>query len=429
MNKTVEKGKTLLVDGPASVTIVSGKAEVFGLLLGNEKRVVIREGKRLPFATEENTTFGLSLGEGASVDEVDGSTIPSSWAKAYEELLSIETKPATILVLGTVDSGKTSFCTFLTNKLCSQKSRIAILDGDLGQSDIGPPCTVAYTFVTRPLTDLFSLEAKNAFFVGATSPGPAVDKAIEGLTLLNNEISGQNPDFVIVNTDGWVEGEDAVKYKVQLIEKLCPNIVFCIQQQNELAPLISALGQFRKVNVDSPPTIRQRSKEKRKNLRELGYIKYLKNAKVQSIMLSWLKIEEDAPICITKNYGNIRQARTIYELLGMKPLHLADLPNKICLVIGRERWIDPDGVKKVEEFTGKKVEIVWKGDEEGLLLALYNVDRRFLGIGVLRELHYGRKTMKIYTPVAKDIAVVSIGKVKLSKNFKEVPTLFTEETR
>jgi polynucleotide 5'-kinase involved in rRNA processing len=58
-----------------------------------------------------------------------------------------------------------------------------------------------------------------------------------------------------------------------------------------------------------------------------------------------------------------------------------------------------------------------------LLLALYNVKRKFLGIGILREVDYARKTLKIFTPVSKEISIVSLGKVKLDKNFKEIPVL------
>jgi len=428
MNKIVEKGKTLLVDGPASVTVVSGSAKVFGLMVGNARKVVIREGKRLPFAVEENTTFDISLGVGAGTDEIDGNTVPPSWTKAYDELPSIQTKPATALILGTVDSGKTSFCTFLVNRLSEEKRKVAVLDGDLGQSDIGPPCTIAYAITGRPLTDLFSLEAKNALFLGVTSPSTAIGKVIEGLASLKDEILAQNPDMVIVNTDGWVEGEEAVKYKVKLIERLRPDMIFCIMKQGEeLNSLIGALEKYRKVVVESPPAISQRSGEKRKNLRELGYGKYLRNAKIQSIPLGWIVIEEDTPLCLAKNHLAPRLARKFYDLLGMKPLHLVEKPDKICLVVGKERWISPDNVKKVEEFAKKKVEIIWKGEEEGLLTAMYNSERKFLGIGVLREIHYGRRTMAIYTPVSKDISIVSIGRVKLSKNFKEVPTLLTTE--
>jgi len=59
---------------------------------------------------------------------------------------------------------------------------------------------------------------------------------------------------------------------------------------------------------------------------------------------------------------------------------------------------------------------------------LYNVERKFLGIGVLQEIDYARKTMKIFTPISKEISIVSLGKVKLDKNLKET-SVFAEENQ
>jgi len=427
MDVNVADGKTLLVDGPASVTLVSGKAEVFGYAMRNMEKVVIRDGKRMPFFVKEKATFNVSLGENANVEEVEGNTIPLSWDEAYEELAAIQTKPVTAIVLGTVDSGKTSFCTYLVNRLLNEKYKVAILDGDLGQSDIGPPCTLAYAFVSRHVTDLFNLEAKNAFFVGVTSPSKAVEKVIQGLTLLYAEILSGNPDFVVINTDGWVEGEEAIAYKVQLIEKINPSIIYCIQQDEKLKPLLGAVKDFKTVVIDSPQTIKQRSREKRRSLRELGYIKYLKNARVQSIPVSWLKIESDEILAPGKNFGDKRREREIYELLGMKPLYMVELRDKIYVVIGRNRWINPENIKRTEETVGKKVVVTFKGEEKGLLLALYNDERRFLGIGVLREIDYRRRVVKIFTPVSSGISTVAFGKVKLDENLKEVAPTVIEE--
>jgi len=423
MNRTVEKGKTLLVDGPASVVVASGKVEAFGSTIGTTAKIVIREGKRLPFAVEEKATFDISLGENATAEEVDGSTIPSSWVKACEELVNLQTKPATAMVLGGVDSGKTSFCTYLVNKALQEKRRVAVLDGDLGQSDIGPPCTVAYTFVAKPITDLFNLQAKNAFFVGETSPSGATRKAIEGLASLKKEISTSNPEFMVINTDGWIDGECAVNYKVELAGELNPDVIFCIQQKDELTPLLNALEKFKKVVVESPLAIRQRDTEKRRNLRELGYIKYLRNAKVQSLSLSWLKIEGNELFSICKTRMSMRQSSKICGLLGMKPLHISELSDRVCVVIGRRRWIDPENIKKVEEFTKKKVVVTRKGEEEGLLAALYDAERKFLGICIVQEIDYLRKALKICTPVSGEISVLALGKVKLDKNMKEIPSI------
>jgi len=368
MNRTVESGKTLLVDGPASVLVVSGKVEVFGFSVKDAGRIVIREGKRLPFAVLEAANFDISLGENASIEEVDGSTIPQSWIESFGVFKAFQKKPVTAMVLGKVDSGKTSFCTYLINRLIGEEQKVAILDGDLGQSDIGPPCTVAYAFVTKPVTDLFRLRAENALFVGVTSPSEAVDKTIKGIALMKAEILGKAADFVVVNTDGWVEGEEAVKYKSRLAEELNPDVIFCIGQEDELAPLLVALEKFRKIAVDSPLAVRQRSREKRRNLRELGYIKYLTDAKVKSLPLRLLIIE------------------------------------------------------------GQGVTPIRRGEEEGLLLGLYDSQRKFLGIGILRGVDYVRKTLKFLTSISEKPSSITLGRVRLDKNFKEIPIPLEETT-
>lgn len=428
MNRIVEKGKTLLVDGPASVTVTSGNVEVFGSKPNIASKIIIREGKRLPFAVNETAAFDISLAEKASVEEVEGNTIPPSWVKAHEDLSDLQAKPATAIVLGTTDSGKTSFCTYLINKLTGQKKKIAVLDGDLGQSDVGPPCTVSYALVTKPITDLFNLQAKNAIFIGATSPDGAVDKVIESLSQLKKEILGSDPDYVVVNSDGWVDGEEAVKYKIQLVEKINPDAIFCIQQKDELAPLLNGLEKYRRTTVESPSVISQRTGEKRKNLRELGYTKYLRNAKVQSIPLGWLRIEDNDLFGLSRGRQNGKVARRIYDLLGMKPLQFMEQSDRISIIIGKRRWINAENLKRIEEETKKKVVIFRKGEEEGLLTALYNGDGRFLGIGVIQEIEYLRRTLKILTPVSQDVATAVIGKVKLDKNMKEIP-FFGEENQ
>ena len=421
MNRTVEKGKTLLVDGPASVTLCSGKVEVFGSTPAVASRIVIREGKRLPFVVHENSVLDISVGDNAAVEEVDGDTIPSSWRESAEQLFELENKRTTVMVLGTADSGKSSFCTYLINKALSEKRKVAVLDGDLGQSDIGPPSAIAYTVVSKPITDLFNLQARNAYFIGETSAGNVTDEMIRGLSLLKSEIAARELEFLVINTDGWTEGECAADYKLKIIEELNPDLVFFVQQKDELAPILNCVSELRKITVESPSAIRQRDREKRKSLRELGYKKYLRNPKVQSLSLSWVKVEGDESFGLSKSRTLTRQARKVTELLGMKPLHVAELTDRINIIIGRKRWINPDNLKKVQEHSKKRIVLTRKGEEEGLLVGLHNGSRRFLGIGVVQEIDYVRKTMKILTPVSEEVSIVVLGKVRLDKNMKEIP--------
>jgi len=189
---------------------------------------------------------------------------------------------------------------------------------------------------------------------------------IEGLALMKAEILDRTADFVVVNTDGWVEGEEAVKYKSQLAKMLEPDVVLCIQQKDELKPLLAALIKFRKIVIDSSSVAKQRSREKRKNLREMSYAKYLTDAKVKSSPLNQLIIEEKTALPI-------------------------------------------------------------KQDEEGrLLLGLYDGQRKFLGIGILREVDSVRKALKVLTSVSAKPSIIAFGKVRLDENLREVPTFLGE---
>jgi len=415
MKHSVEKGKTLLVDGPSSVAVLSGEARILGAPLKVGERFVIREGKRVPFETVKTSVFDLVLGENASFEEIDGSTIPPSWEKASEELVSGR-KLLTVMVIGDVDSGKSSFSTYLANKALEKKLKVAVVDADLGQSDIGPPSTIGFSRITGPVKDLFEVEAESAYFIGLTSPSGVTGEVIEKLSSLKNRAL-KDDDFLIVNTDGWVDGEDAVAYKVKLINEVAPDVVVGIQRENELSPILGALKDRRVYSLNSPSVIRVRDREKRKILRELGYKKHLKDAKIQSYPLNWINVE--GAFFKTMNFS-VKYARRIRELLGMYPVYFEETPTGVFLVLKKGEWIDDYVISKIESEFGKKVKIIREGDEEGLLVAFQDTDGKFLGIGVIRSIDYKRRVMKVFTPVYKDVATILVGQIKLDEKGREV---------
>jgi polynucleotide 5'-hydroxyl-kinase GRC3/NOL9 len=360
LQQTVESNKTLLVDGPASVRLVSGKAEVFSYKIKEASRIVVREGKRLPFCVLEKAVFDVSLGVNASIEETAGSTIPESWNKPFEAVLGVQKKPVVVLVVGTIDSGKSSFCTYLVNKLVSGKCRVAVLDGDLGQSDIGPSGTVGYALTSKPVTDLYNLKLENAFFVGVTSPISAIAKTIEGLAAMKAEILAKQVDFVVVNTDGWVTGEDAVRHKMLLNRELKPDVIVCVQVADELALLIANLEETPVIMVEPSSSLSQRSTEKRKSLREMSYARYLKGAKTHCYPMSQMTVEPKS--AIPKNQET----------------------------------------------------------EKSLLVGLYGSGSKFLGIGVLREINRVRKVLKVQTAVSAKPSRLVIGKVLLNEKLQEI---------
>jgi polynucleotide 5'-hydroxyl-kinase GRC3/NOL9 len=418
MNKIVETGKTLLIDGPASVNFVSGYAEVLGAPLKMGERIVVRDAKRMPIGVKKKAEFTIMLGEGAAAEEAEGNTIPTSWKDATEKILTFNKKPLIIMILGKIDVGKSSFCTFLANTMLKNKKRVTVVDGDIGQSDVGPPASIGYGHVRRPIKDLFEVDADDALFIGVTTPSGVMDKVINGLAKMKREaLEKSDAEFLIVNTDGWVEGEDAAKYKLSLVESVNPDVVVGLQQQNELARILTTL-KTETISIETPQAVKQRDREKRKVLRELSYKKYLKSAKVLTFPLSWMRIE-GVPLG-TGAPPRKPQMEKIEELLSLSPLHCEETATTILLVLGSQQWVHRDRIKAIEENFRKKVRVMREGDEEGLLVSLHGENENFLGIGILTGIDYERKTMKVYTPTKGKISAISVGQIKLDKNCGEL---------
>jgi len=417
MRRVVEKGKTLLVDGPACVSLLSGRVSVLGAPMRVGEKTVIREGKRVPFEVKRRATFDLMLGENSSIMEVDGDTIPASWKDASKEVLS-QRGPVTVMVLGGIDMGKTSFCTYLANRALKARRKVAVVDADLGQSDIGPPSTIGLGCVESPIKDLFEARMEVAYFVGVTSPGGAVEKILEGAAKLREKAFEVGANFLIVNTDGWVEGEDAVKYKTRLAEVISPNFVVGIQRQGELTPILEALKELRILSISPPLAVRKRDRSRRKVLRELSYRRYLKGAKVRSFPISWVNIK-GLPIGGVLRTDS-RRSQEIRDLLGTEILYYNEAPDRLLVVVRRGRRISADCIRKAEEVLGKPVKVIREGDEAGLLVGLLDPHENFLGIGVLEGIDYWRKTIKVLTPATERVATICVGRIRLDEQGREI---------
>ena len=426
MKNVVDEGKTLLVDGPASVSLISGKINILGAPLRINEKLIVRDGKRLPLLAKKHGTLEVLLGEGASVFEVDEKTVPSSWEDAAKNVLSLN-RPVTVMVLGGMDSGKTSFCTFLVNEAVMNKRKTCIVDADLGQSDVGPPSTVGFTYVTEPVKDLFDIDAQGAVFVGCTSPSGALNKLDEALTQLKNRLTEEGVELLVINTDGWVEGEEASAYKVQIAKKVEPTAVVGLQRGEELSPILDALEGVKVFAIESPQLSQPRSREKRKLLRELSYKKYMKGAKIQSFSLGWINVEDSifgAGVLLPH-----KRLEALTNLLGKCPIYAEETLAAIFVVLKNSEYTSEEQINAAEEHFRKKVKVIWEGDEEGLLVGLKDEENNFLGIGILTGVDYKRKILKIYTPVSEKVSTLCFGQIKLDKNCREtgLSTVYTKE--
>ncbi len=100
--------------------------------------------------------------------------IPKEW-KALTRRLKKSPIPTIIMVIGTIDTGKSTLSHFLFKEFCMMSTLTALVDADLGQSVIGPPTTVGLSIKKGSK----SIRSSTSFcFVGSTSPRGHMIQAI-----------------------------------------------------------------------------------------------------------------------------------------------------------------------------------------------------------------------------------------------------------
>jgi polynucleotide 5'-hydroxyl-kinase GRC3/NOL9 len=409
-----EAGECLLIGGPAQLKILEGRVEALGVKLSRGERVVVRVFRAIPIRVIEKSLLEVEHGVNGFVERVD-EPYPAEWIKVVDKVSEVK---GTVLVIGAVDVGKSTLCTLIANSLLSNGLKVGIIEGDVGQAEVGPPTTVSLAIPKTPSPDLFRQNPIASEFIGSTSPMGFEGEIIEAICKLKSEAESLNVDLVVVNTDGWVDDEKAVEYKVKLAEALKPSLIVVLCRDEELEELRKRLQE--KFNVLRAPQLakaRKRSREARKELRELSYQKNLRGATIRSIPISWVKIlNHDLGTGMILGDDRFKK---LNEQLNGGLVYGEETPNGLLLVLN-ERIVSKDSIKKIFENQSRSVNVIWLGSERGLITGLYDKEGRFIGIGVIEEIDYKRRVLKIHTPCQQTISMIKLGCVKLVESWKEV---------
>jgi len=206
------------------------------------------------------------------------------------------------MIIGGTDVGKSTLSTYLTNTLLTEKDSPTIVDGDVGQADIGPPTTISRVVPTAPITSLVDLKPDAMLFIGHITPSPVEAKLISGMRRLADL---NTKSLTIINTDGWILDPEAIIYKVKMIEAIEPDIVLGISVGNELQPILSS-SRARSLRVESPKNILARSRNDRRENRTAGYRRFLDGGKVSTYSLRAIALrlpDEIRPSDLRMNTG------------------------------------------------------------------------------------------------------------------------------
>jgi len=269
-----------MITGPASLRLEKGVATVFGAPLQPRQKLIVRKERQLPLTILDESILETELGERASYLEIDGTSIPESWLAAVDAFQRLDR--ARTLVLGSTDTGKSTFCTFLANSLLGRGQRISVIDADIGQSDLGPPGSLGLSIINKPLVQLENLRVDAMIFIGEISPGSVTEKIIRGILKLEGRVP--NDSALVVNTDGWVNSSEAAAYKAAMINELKPDLVIGLAEGSELDPIFEN-ASIPVLKAQVPKFIKPRSRDERRSLREHAYRKYLRDSAHRSLSL------------------------------------------------------------------------------------------------------------------------------------------------
>jgi len=185
------------------------------------------------------------------------------------------------LILGTSDTGKTSLTARLAGALAARGERVAVVDADVGQSEIGPPTTVGLGHVAGAVARLGDAEVIALEFVGDTSPVRYIRETADATGRLVRRALDAGFERVLVDTGGLVEGPLGLALKRAKVRAADPDLVLVLQRSDESEPIARALERDvrpRVVRLAPSPAVVRRSAARRREHRERALRDYLAHA-------------------------------------------------------------------------------------------------------------------------------------------------------
>jgi polynucleotide 5'-hydroxyl-kinase GRC3/NOL9 len=211
--------------------------------------------------------------------------IPPAWQQIDLALHGV------LMVIGAPDTGKSTFAQYLYRRLCAESSRVAFLDSDPGQSTLGPP-TMMTMAMSRDGDGSFPPRGKTwRRFVGAVSPTRHMLPVLVNAARLAQAAQDANADTIVYDTSGLVNpAQGGHHLKLAQVDLLRPTVVFAIQREQELGPILVPLrnSRVRVIELRPSPAVQARDIPTRQAHRASQFAHYFANAR--QVTVSWNRL-------------------------------------------------------------------------------------------------------------------------------------------
>ncbi|MGA1841436.1 MAG: Clp1/GlmU family protein [bacterium] len=209
--------------------------------------------------------------------------------KCWEELLKrINTGGISniIMVIGAIDSGKSTLSQFLYRNLSASSELAAIIDADLGQSVIGPPATVGLSISKTSSSMLYPAHMR---FVGSTSPRAHMLQTIVAAKKFVEKAIEMKVKNIVIDTSGFIEGPIGQEFKFQKIDLISPTLVIALEKDTEFSALLKNISYRKGIGICrikiSPELVKCKSPETRKLHRKERFKSYFEDSKLRFLSM------------------------------------------------------------------------------------------------------------------------------------------------
>jgi len=196
--------------------------------------------------------------------------------EAYERLVA---NPGVVFLLGSIDTGKTSFGIELLRRASASGITAALVDADIGQSTVGPPTTVGLKHCDSmgEITQEALRTADGLGFVGALSPKGHLLPLVASTAKLVDRARSSGCRLIVVDTTGFLSGIYGQILKFHKMDLVRPDFVAAFGRGGELEPIVGIAQRFVAADVldlEVPPNVVPSSVEERMSYREQQFAAY-----------------------------------------------------------------------------------------------------------------------------------------------------------
>ena len=328
-------------------------------------------------------------------------------------------------MVGGVDTGKTNFCVQLANAGVEAGVATAVVDADVGQSEIGAPGTIGMALAEKPVEALSDLKAKRLYFIGATSPVRHLIECVVGTKKMVDAAVELGARLIVVDTTGLVEGAIGRKLKTYKADLVRPRYLVGIQKKREIESVLAPfekLESIRVIKVSSSELARRKPAEFRTARRQLNFYKHFHDSPGHIIHLD--------SVCTWNTwFGTGRPMKWQYqkfieETLKCRILH-AEVTGRGIFAIS-ERACTAAGMRSLEEYFKTTAITIVRGETfANLLVGLADENGLTLDVGLVQAIDFKERFVFVLSPIRtiSPVRVVQFGSMRVSRDGKELGTL------